>query len=98
MTESDDYRNFLRMDATSFENLLKLVTSNIQKQNTIMMEAISVNERLSITLRYLATGNTFEDLTFLSAILPQSISNIVQKTCQAIITSLKTINIEYVSC
>jgi len=24
MTEPDDYRNFLRMDATSFENLLKV--------------------------------------------------------------------------
>lgn len=55
-----------------------------------MREAISVNERLSITLRYLATGNTFEDLKFLSAISPQSISSIVLETCQAIITSLKT--------
>lgn len=55
-----------------------------------MREAISVNARLSITLRYLATGNTFEDLKFLSAISPQSISSIVLETCQAIITSLKT--------
>lgn len=55
-----------------------------------MREAISVNERLSITLRYLATGNTFEDLKFLSAVSPQSISSIVLETCQAIIISLKT--------
>lgn len=55
-----------------------------------MREAIFVNERLSITLLYLATGNTFVDLKFFSATSSQSISNIVQETCQAIITSLKT--------
>jgi hypothetical protein len=27
-----------------------------------MRESISVSQRLSLTLRYLATGNTFEDL------------------------------------
>nr|CAI5826265.1 unnamed protein product [Callosobruchus analis] len=29
-----------------------------------MRDAISPSQRLSITLRYLATGNTFEDLKF----------------------------------
>jgi hypothetical protein len=29
-----------------------------------MREAVTYSQRLSITLRYLATGNNFEDLTF----------------------------------
>ncbi|XP_041361954.1 uncharacterized protein LOC121377926 [Gigantopelta aegis] len=47
-------------------------------------------ERLSITLRFLATGNTFEDLKFISAISPQSIGRIVIETCEAIISCLKS--------
>lgn len=49
-----------------------------------MRDAIPPIQRLSITLRYLATGNTFEDLKFTSAISPQSIGAIVMETCTAI--------------
>jgi len=51
------YWNFLRMDAESFTILLHEVSPLICRQNTRMRECISAAERLSITLRYLATGN-----------------------------------------
>lgn len=89
LNEPEDYKNFLRMDGDSFDELLSLVTPFIQKQDTMMRESISPLQRLSITLRYLATGNTFEDLKFISAISPQSIGRIVMETCEAIITCLK---------
>jgi hypothetical protein len=54
-----------------------------------MRDAISPSQHLSITLRYLATGNNFEDLKFTSAISPQSIGIIFMKTCTALIHSLK---------
>lgn len=54
-----------------------------------MREAIPPFQRLSITLRYLATGNTLEDLKFHSAISPQSLSLIIMETCDAIIHVLK---------
>ena len=63
--EPEDYRNFLRMDAESYDELLNLVMPMIVKQNTTMREAISPNARLSMTLRFLATGNSFEDMKFL---------------------------------
>nr|CAH7719682.1 unnamed protein product [Callosobruchus chinensis] len=44
-----------------------MVTPIIQKTNTNMRDAISQSQRLSITLRHLATENTFEDLKFTSA-------------------------------
>ena len=50
------------MDAASYDELLDMVRPLIQKEDTIMREAIPPNERLSITLRFLATGNSFEDL------------------------------------
>ena len=42
-----------------------------------MRDAIPPSQRLSITVRYLATGNTFEDLKFTSAISPQSTDIII---------------------
>ena len=68
VNEPDDYRNFLRMDSASFDELLGLVTPFIQKEDTIMRQSISPMERLSLTLRYLATGNTYENLKFTTAI------------------------------
>lgn len=54
-----------------------------------MREAIPASRRLSITLCYLATENTFENLKFISAISPQSIGKIVIDTCEAIIYCLR---------
>ena len=68
-TEPSDFRNFLRMNEDSFDELLELVRPFIIKQDTNMRDAISPADRLSITLRFLATGNTFEDLKFMCASL-----------------------------
>ena len=70
LSEPSDFQNFLRLD-TSFDELLKMITRRIEKRNTTMRDAIPPSQRLSITLRYLATGNTFEDLKFTSALSPQ---------------------------
>ena len=51
------YRNFLRMDVSTFDELLQLVRPLISYEDTNMRQAISAAERLSVTLRFLATGN-----------------------------------------
>lgn len=66
----EDFKNYLRMDAETFNILLNLVSALISKQNTKMRESISAEERLVVTLRYLATGLSFEDLKFSSGISP----------------------------
>ncbi|RUM45877.1 MAG: hypothetical protein DSY80_02855 [Desulfocapsa sp.] len=73
------------MNGNSFDELLAMVTPLIEKQKTIMRDPISPSERLSVTLRYLATGNSFEDLKFSSAVSP---GKIVIETCEALITCL----------
>lgn len=87
--EPNDYQNFLRMDEEVFNCLLNMVSPYIVKQNTVMRESISPRERLSITLRYLATGTTFEDLKFSTYTSPITISCIVMETCKAICICLK---------
>ena len=61
--EANGFRNFVRMKTDLFENL-SLVSPEIEKTSTIMSQAIPVTQRLSTTLRYLATGNTFEIWSF----------------------------------
>jgi hypothetical protein len=65
-------KSYLRMDDETYMELLHLITILITKQDTRMRKAISADERLAVTLRYLAAGRTLEDLKFFCAIAPQS--------------------------
>lgn len=84
----DDFRNYLRMDYDCF-NELNLVSPLISKQNTHMREAVSAEERLVATLRYLATSRDYADLKFSTAISPQLQSKIIPETCNAIFKVLR---------
>jgi len=59
LTDTASYRNFLRMDNESFTILLHDVSPLISKLETNMRQPISAEERLSVTLRYLATGKFY---------------------------------------
>ena len=50
------YRNFVRMDAATFEELLGMVAPLIIRKDTKMRQSIHPGERLALTLRFLATG------------------------------------------
>lgn len=69
----DDYKNYLRMDSASFDILLDLIKDKISKADTVMRKSISSEERLTATLRFLATGRSFEDLKFSTGISAPSV-------------------------
>lgn len=72
------------MNENTYLHLLSLVTQLIQKQNTVMRNAISTHERLTATLRFLATGRIYECLKYSTIISPQSLSTIIPETCKVI--------------
>lgn len=84
-----DLKKNLRMDSATYDDLLHKVRPLIGKKDTIMRCAITANERLSATLRFLASGQSFEDLKFLTAISPQSLGAIIIETCSVINQVLK---------
>lgn len=49
-----------------------------------MRQAIPVRDRLSVTLRYLATGNSFQDLSYSVRIAPNTLSQLKPATLKAI--------------
>ncbi|XP_063923528.1 uncharacterized protein LOC135137732 [Zophobas morio] len=83
------YRNFLRMSVTDFDYLLNKVSPLITKQDTLMRRAITPTERLIVTLRYLATGDSYKSLMYLFRIPANTISTIIPEVCQAIYNVLK---------
>ena len=54
--DTSSYRNFLRMDSSSFEELLQKVGPKITFKDTNMRQAIPAGERLAVTLSFLGTG------------------------------------------
>ena len=87
--EPGDWYNYLRMDNETYLHLLHLVAPHIRKNDSAMRRAITPHERLSVTLRFLATGRSYEDLKFSAAISAQSLGVIIPETCAAIYKVLK---------
>ena len=56
LSDRNGLKNFLRMDESSFNEILDKVAPLIQKQDTQLRASISPAERLALTLRYLASG------------------------------------------
>ena len=54
--DPQQFRIFLRMSAHDIEKILNLVGPIITKENTNLRDAISANDRLAVTFRFLATG------------------------------------------
>nr|CAH7755965.1 unnamed protein product [Callosobruchus chinensis] len=95
-------KNFTRMTAEDFERLIILVGPKISKMDTKFRKAIPVQDRLAITLRFLATGDSFTSLQYLFNVSKQRISIIIEETCNALIQALKeqikvTLNYYYIN-
>ena len=64
-TDVDGYKNFLRMTMEDFNYLVEMISPSIKKQDTHLRSAISPAERLSVTLRFLASGDSYFSLEYL---------------------------------
>ncbi|XP_030758575.1 putative nuclease HARBI1 isoform X2 [Sitophilus oryzae] len=91
LREGDEafYKNFLRLSSNDFDYLLEKITPLIQKKDTFMRKAITLAERLVVTLRYLATGDSFQSLMYLFRIPTNTLSQIIPEVCKAIYDVLK---------
>ncbi|PNF32630.1 hypothetical protein B7P43_G17751, partial [Cryptotermes secundus] len=77
----EDYKNYFRMSDENLKYMLAKV-----KQDTLLWNAITPEERIVATLRFLATGRSFEDPKFATIISPQALGKIIPETCKAIYT------------
>jgi hypothetical protein len=82
-SSSKDYCNYLRMSEDNVISLLEKIRPLIEKEDTVLRTAITA-EGLAITIRFLAIGRSYEDLTFSAIISPQALAKILPETCRAI--------------
>ena len=93
LRESDrefHYR-YLRMSKERFDHLLNLLREKITKKDTKLREAITAEERLVITLRYLSAGMSQQTLCYNFRIGRTTVSNIVSEVCIALYDVLSPI-------
>ena len=86
--EDRDPRAFLRLTRFSPEmwhELLQRVGPMIQKEDTQMRLALEPGLKLAVTLRYLATGESFRSLAFQYRVAASTICKFVPEVCEAII-------------
>lgn len=77
------------MSSVDFEYLLNLVEPQIAKKDTFWRKAVPPLERLAVTLRFLASGDSYESLSYLFKFSAQLISQIIPEVCRALISVLK---------
>lgn len=84
-----EFRKFFRMSSQQFDDLLEKVRPTITKRDTNFRKAISAETRLIITIRYLASGDSYRSLMLLFRVPHSTISGIVGKTCTEIHIALR---------
>ncbi|PIO23178.1 hypothetical protein AB205_0203050, partial [Aquarana catesbeiana] len=80
----EKFFNYSRMSVNSFDELLRLLGTRLENQNTTFRNSVEPAERLLVTLRYLATGNSFASLHYEFKLGKSTVSTIVRDTCIAI--------------
>jgi len=74
------FMNYMRMSDGHFNILLKKLETRIQKQDTFFREAIPAKTKPEITLRFLATGESYSSLQYFFRVPKCTISLFVQKS------------------
>ncbi|KAK3883340.1 hypothetical protein Pcinc_012376 [Petrolisthes cinctipes] len=81
------YRNFTHLDADLFNQIVERVRPHIEKSRTFWREPSEPALRVAITLRFLATGNSYKSLGYAFRVAPNTISLLVPETCRAIVAA-----------
>ena len=89
MEDTASFKEMLRMDYDTFLNLLAAIEPFISPRESYHgVPTMKANERLTLTLRFLATGETFRSLRFQFRISRSAICSIAISACEALINHL----------
>ncbi|KAI4455634.1 hypothetical protein MML48_9g00001209 [Holotrichia oblita] len=89
LEDPETFRNHLRLTTNQFQELLSAVKDFIKKKDTLMRPALEPRIKLQITMRYLATGDSFSTLEHMYRIPKSTISKFLPQVLKAIYEGLK---------
>ncbi|XP_034024730.1 protein ALP1-like [Thalassophryne amazonica] len=83
------------MEPVMFHEILQRLTPRIEKQDTFRRKALEPGVKLAITIRFLATGDSYKSLMYNFRVHASTICKFIQPVCEAIIDEYSS---ELVSC
>ena len=89
LEDTESFREFVRMDRNHVQFLVKKLWNHLYKKETKMRKSITPDEKVSLFLRYLATGESFRSLEFTYRVSRRSVSRIVMEVANTIITEMQ---------
>ncbi|KAG0437393.1 hypothetical protein HPB47_017465 [Ixodes persulcatus] len=84
LDDGQDFYRYFRMTRQRFDHLLSLVGPHLQKKTTFWRKPISPEERLALTIRYLAHGSSQLITSMCYRLGRSTASSIIRETCQAL--------------
>lgn len=89
LEDPSEYRMALRLNAENFDELLSLIENSVQRQDTVMRDALPAKIKLELTLTYLCTGMSYRSLSHFYRVSKPSISKCIPEVSRAIYAALK---------
>lgn len=80
-----DFVAYLRMEPAMFHELVQRLTPRLTKQDSNWRKSLNPGLKIAVTLRYLATGNSYRSLAFAFRVAHNTVSIIIREVCGAIV-------------
>ena len=80
-----DFINYMRMEPSMFREVLIRLSDRIRKKTTNFREPLEPGLKLAITLRHLATGESYRSLGLQFRVPHNTISLLVREVCESIV-------------
>ena len=78
------YRNFIHMPPELYQKLEQRITAEFQRDRILMKDPVSPGVKLAVTLRHLATGDSYTTLQYAFRVDSLTIEKFVPEVCDAI--------------
>ncbi|CAH2088918.1 unnamed protein product [Euphydryas editha] len=82
--DSKIFHTYFRMSLHKFNELVQIMQPYIKREDTLFRKAIGVEEKLMVTMRYLATGDSFKTIAESFRLGYTTVQEIIHTTCPAL--------------
>ena len=96
--DEEEFCHFMHMSCEQFIESTEIIASIVSKMDTVMRKVICPEQRLVLTLRFLATGESFHSLEYRFRITRKVFFYIIDEVCKAIVTVLAGTCLKFPSC
>ena len=79
------FRNFLRMDYEIYQEILIRIEHRINPKKSMYRKPLTAGIKLAITLRHLASGDSYHSLMYGFRVTHNTISKVIRQVCDAIV-------------